>query len=150
MHEAVDMVPSSGTEGTAMWDATESLEVDEEAKRTLQAWVNARTSPQRVVMRARIVLLAAQGTATRRIAREVRSSRPTVLLWRNRFALVRAEAFLEEEAGRGRPASISFAQVKRILKATTQTRPRGATHWSTRTMAEAQGISHATVQRIWN
>jgi transposase len=58
-------------------------------------------------------------------------------------------ALLEDAPGRGRPASISPATVKRIVKATTQTRPRGATHWSTRTMAEAQGISHATVQRIW-
>ena len=68
-----------------MWDASEALEVDEEAKRTLHAWVHARTSPQRVVLRARIILLAAEGTATRRIAREVRTSRPTVLLWRNRW-----------------------------------------------------------------
>jgi len=133
-----------------MWDATEALEVEEEAKRTLHAWVNARTSPQRVVLRARIILLAAEGTATRRIAHEVRTSRPTVLLWRNRFALGGVNALLEEEAGRGRPASISSTKVKRIVKATTQTHPRGATHWSTRTMAKAQGVSPATIQRIWD
>jgi transposase len=101
-------------------------------------------------MRARIVLLASQGMANRRIAQDLGTSRPTVVLWRNRFRTGGVAALLEEAPGRGRPASISSAQVRRIVKATTQTRPRGATHWSTRTMAEAQGISHATVQRIWD
>jgi transposase len=101
-------------------------------------------------MRARIVLLAAQGMANRRIAQEVSASRPTVLLWRNRFAAGGVAALLEDAPGRGRRASISRAKVKRVVEATTQTRPRGATHWSTRTMAKAQGVSHATVQRIWD
>lgn len=133
-----------------MWESPEALEVNSEARRTLEGWVGARTSPQRMVMRARVVLLASQGMANRRIARAVGTSRPTVLLWRNRFAAGGVGALLEDAPGRGRPASISPAKVRRIVKATTQTRPRGATHWSTRTMAEAQGISHATVQRIWD
>jgi transposase len=133
-----------------MWESPEALEVSEEARRTLEGWVRARTSPQRLVMRARIVLLASQGMANRRIAQDLGTSRPTVVLWRNRFRTGGVAALLEEAPGRGRPASISSAQVRRIVKATTQTRPRGATHWSTRTMAEAQGISHATVQRIWD
>jgi transposase len=133
-----------------MWESPEALEVSDEARRTLEGWVGARTSPQRIVMRARIVLLASQGVANRRIAREVGTSRPTVVLWRNRFVAGGVAALVEDAPGRGRPASISSAKVRRIVKATTQTRPRGATHWSTRTMAEAQGISHATVQRIWD
>jgi len=132
-----------------MWESPEALEVSEEARRTLEGWVGARTSPQRIVMRARIVLLASQGAANRRIAREVGTSRPTVVLWRNRFVAGGVAALVEDAPGRGRPTSISSAKVRRIVKATTQTRPRGATHWSTRTMAEAQGISPATVQRIW-
>lgn len=132
-----------------MWEAADALEVSDEARRTLEGWVNARTSPQRMVMRARIVLLAGQGRANRRIAQAVRTSRPTVLLWRQRFAAGGVAALLEDAAGRGRPASIASTKVKRIVEATTQTRPRGATHWSTRTMAKAQGVSHATVQRIW-
>ncbi len=137
-------------EGMTMWESPEALEVSDEARRTLEGWVGARTSPQRIVMRARIVLLASQGVANRRIAREVGTSRPTVVLWRNRFVAGGVAALVEDAPGRGRPASISSAKVRRIVKATTQTRPRGATHWSTRTMAEAQGISHATVQRIWD
>src|SRR3970282_2093431 len=81
---------------------------------------------------------------------EIRTSRPTVRLWRTRFAAGGVAALLEDAPGRGRPASISRAKVKRIVEATTQTRPRGATHWSTRTMAQAQGVSHATVARIWD
>jgi transposase len=133
-----------------MWESAEALEVSDEARRTLEGWVTARTSPQRIVMRARIVLLAAQGIANRRIAQEVRTSRPTVLLWRNRFAEGGLAALLEDAPGRGRPTSIAAAKVKRIVAATTQTRPRGATHWSTRTMAKAQAVSAATVQRIWD
>ena len=133
-----------------MWESPEALDVGDEARRTLEGWVSARTSPQRIVMRARIVLLAAQGMANRRIAQEVRTSRPTVLLWRNRFVAGGVGALLEDAPGRGRPASISAAKVRRIVEATTQARPRGATHWSTRTMAKAQGVSPATVQRLWD
>lgn len=133
-----------------MWEPTQALEVSEEAKRTLQAWVKARTSPQRVVLRARIILLAADGLPNRRIARTVHASRPTVILWRQRFAAGGVEALLEDAEGRGRPPSISLAKVKRIVNATTQTRPRGATHWSTRTMAKVHRVSPATVQRIWD
>ncbi|HXQ21979.1 MAG TPA: IS630 family transposase [Candidatus Acidoferrales bacterium] len=133
-----------------MWESARALEVSDEARRTLEGWVSARTLPQRIVLRARIVLLAAQGLANRRIAQAVRASRPTVLLWRNRFAFGGVAALLEETPGRGRPATIAPAKVKRIVEATIQTRPRGATHWSTRTMAHAQGVSHAMVQRIWD
>src|SRR2546426_2467163 len=137
-------------EEAVMWNPTGPLEVSDEAKRTLQAWVNAPTAPQRVVMRARIVLLATEGMATAHIAREVDTSRPTVLLWRHRFADGGVAALVEDAPGRGRPVSISRKKVQRIVKATTQTRPRGATHWSIRTMAQAQGVSAATVQRIWD
>jgi transposase len=141
---------SGGRKGMTMWESAEALEVSDEARRTLEGWVVARTSPQRIVMRARIVLLAAQGVANRRIAQEVRTSRPTVLLWRNRFAEGGLAALLEDAPGRGRPTSIAVAKVKRIVRATTQTRPQGATHWSTRTMAKVHGVSAATVQRIWD
>lgn len=133
-----------------MWESAEALEVSDAARRTLEGWVMARTSPQRIVMRARIVLLAAQGMANRRIAQEVGTSRPTVLLWRTRFVEGGLAALLEDAPGRGRPTSIAAAKVQRIVEATTQTRPRGATHWSTRTMAKVQGVSAATVQRVWD
>src|SRR5207245_9167463 len=97
-------------EEAVMWNPTRPLEVGDEAKRTLQAWVNAPTAPQRVVMRARIVLLAAEGLATAHIAREVDASRPTALLWRDRFADGGVEALVEHAPGRRPPASISPKQ----------------------------------------
>ncbi len=133
-----------------MWEPAEALEMSAEAKRTLEAWVKARTSPQRVVMRAQIILLAAEGLPNRHIARAVHTSRPTVILWRKRFVASGVEALLEDAEGRGRPPSIALDKVKSIVEATTQERPRGATHWSTRTMAKAEGVSPATVQRIWD
>jgi len=133
-----------------MWESAAALELDAEAKRTLQGWINAPTSPQRIVLRARIVLLAAEGMPNRQIAQTVQTSRPTVILWRSRFTAGGVNALLADAPGRGRPPSISKDKVKGIVEATTQTRPPAATHWSTRTMAKAQGVSHATVQRIWD
>ena len=133
-----------------MWESAEAIELDAEARRTLEGWINAGTSPQRIVLRARIILMAAEGMANRRIAQTVGTSRPTVILWRNRFASGGVAALLQDAPGRGRPARISSAKVRQVVEATVRTRPAGATHWSTRTMAKAQGISHATVQRIWD
>lgn len=133
-----------------MWEAAEALEVDAEARRILEGWIKAPTSPQRIVMRARIVLLAAMGEPNRRIAQIVGTSRPTVLLWRHRFAEGGVAALLEDAPGRGRPPRIAISKVHSIIEATTQTEPKGATHWSTRTMAKAQGVSRSSVQRIWD
>ena len=110
----------------------------------------ARSTPQKLAQRSRIVLLAATGMANRRIARETNASRPTVILWRQRFVTGGTAALTEEEAGRGRKASIGPERVKEIVDATLQTKPKAATHWSVRTMARAQGVSPATVQRIWD
>ncbi|HZJ52486.1 MAG TPA: helix-turn-helix domain-containing protein [Actinomycetota bacterium] len=100
-------------------------------------------------MRARIVLLASQGASNSEIARALGVSRPTVILWRARFAEDGTQALSATKPGRGRKATISAAKIKAIVEATTQTRPPGQTHWSCRTMAKAQGLSPASVQRIW-
>ena len=121
-----------------------------EQRRTLEAWVRAKTTPQRVVLRSRICLLAAEGRPQQEIARELGTSRPTVLLWRNRF-LNLGSSGLSEDAPHG-PSSrrLPAAKVQEIVEATLHTTPQDATHWSTRTMAKAQGVGHATVQRIWD
>jgi transposase len=133
-----------------MWTVPNALELTEEQRDTLQSWVSARNSPQKVVFRARIVLLAAEGRANRRIAQELETSRPSVLLWRKRFEEGGTAALTEDAPGRGRKATISAARVKQIVEATLHTKPAAATHWSVRTMATAQGVSPATVQRIWD
>jgi transposase len=133
-----------------MWDSPEAIPLTPEDRRTLEAWVAARTTPQRLAFRARIVLLAATGVSNRRIAREVGTSRPTVILWRTRFLAGGPPALTEDAPGRGRKPQFSGAKVQQIVEATLHTPPTAATHWSTRTMAQAQGVSPSTIQRIWD
>ena len=116
-----------------------------EDKRTLEAWIKARNTSQKIVFRCRIVLLAAQGLPNRRIAQQLKTSRPTVILWRNRFAVAGPAGLTEDQPGRGRKRQLPAGKVKQIVEATLQTHPVDATHWSVRTMAEAQGVSAATV-----
>ncbi len=133
-----------------MWSVPDALWVTTEQRRTLEAWIAARSTPQKVVFRSRIVLMAGEGKANRRIAQELGTSRPSVILWRQRFAAGGLTALTEDAPGRGRKGSISARKVKAIVNATLQTKPRAATHWSVRTMATVQGVSPATVQRIWD
>jgi transposase len=117
---------------------------------TLEAWARSRTLPARVVERARIVQLAARGVPSKDIAQELGVSRPTVQLWRERFLALRL-AGLEKDAPRpGRLPRVSEAKIRAVIEATLHTTPPAATHWSTRTMAAAQGVSEATVRRIWH
>ena len=123
------------------------LSVQERA--VLQSWARARSRPQRLVQRAQIVLLAAEGLENQKIARRLRTSRPTVQLWRQRFLALRL-AGLEKDAPRpGRLPRITGGQVAAIVEATLHDQPPNATHWSTRTLAKSQGVSAATVRRIW-
>jgi transposase len=133
-----------------MWAPTSALEVSEEQLRTLRAWVAGSTTPQRVVLRSRIVLLAHEGVANHAIARRLDTSRPTVILWRKRFAQGGVRALTEDAPGRGRKPEITSEQVTAVVNATLHTTPKDATHWSVRTMAEVQGISASSVQRIWD
>jgi transposase len=133
-----------------MWNPAHRLPMTAEQKQILEAWVRAPTTPQYVVLRSRICLHAHQGLPNHRIANELSTSRPTVLLWRERFAEGGPTA-LEQDASRGRSAlRLNDAQTKAIVEATLQTTPPDATHWSTRTMAKACGVSHMTVARIWD
>jgi transposase len=133
-----------------MWDVPQALAISPEQQRTLEAWIAARNTPQKVVFRSRIVLMASEGKANRRIAQELQTSRPTVILWRQRFAEGGPAALTEEAPGRGRKPRISADQVKQIVEATLHSKPKAATHWSVRSMAQAQGVSPASVQRIWD
>src|SRR5207247_3455730 len=104
---------------------------------------------RRVIQRAKIILLAAQGVESQEIARQERVSRPTVQLWRGRFLALRT-AGLEKDAPRpGRIPALSARKRAAIVEATLHSQPPNATHWSTLTMAKAQGVSEATVRRIW-
>ena len=126
-----------------------SIELSDEERKTLETWARGRSMPARCVLRAKIVLAAADGRMNQDIAAELRTMKKTVSLWRSRFAGERI-AGIEKDAPRpGRTPSIPTLTIEAILRKTTQEKPKGATHWSTRSMAKAVGVSKATVQRVW-
>jgi transposase len=117
---------------------------------TLDTWARSRTLPARVVERAQIVRLAADGVPNQEIAHRLAVSRPTVQLWRDRFRALRVAGLAKDAPRPGRLPRIAEAKIRAVIEATLHTTPPAATHWSTRTMAAAQGVSEATVRRIWH
>jgi len=115
----------------------------------LNQWVRAQYTPQQVVLRSRIVLLAAQGMQDLEIATELDVNRHTAGLWRRRFRQEGLDGVWEIATGRGRKPSHGEQKVAAIVKATLESKPKGQTHWSCRTMARAKMVSPSTVNRIW-
>jgi transposase len=120
-----------------------------EERATLDKWVRGRSLPLRLVQRARIIRMAADGISSQDIARKMKISRPTVQLWRGRFLALRLPGLQKDAPRSGRIPKISAKKIQAVVEATLQTTPPHATHWSTRSMAKAQHLSQATVQRIW-
>ena len=126
-----------------------TVSLSPEQRQALEQRSRARSLPARVVERARIVLLAAEGKQHKEIAELLGISMQKAARWRTRF-LELGVAGLEKDAPRpGRTPSIGAKTVTRVVRMTTQDKPSNATHWSTRTMAAAAGISAASVRRIW-
>jgi transposase len=126
------------------------VELSPEQAVALEQRSRGRSLAARVVERARIVLLAAGGKQDKEIASELQISVQKSARWRARF-LECGIAGLEKDAARpGRTPTIATALVKRVIHMTTKEKPKNATQWSTRTMAEAVGISAASVRRIWH
>jgi transposase len=125
-----------------------SLSVGE--RETLERLARAQAAPHRQVLRARVLLMAAEGMANAVIAGEVAVTPVTVRSWRNRFAADGLAGMDKIGYGRGRKPSISEETIAEIVRLTTTTAPPVTTHWSCRTMAKRVGVSPATVQRIWS
>ena len=121
-----------------------------DADRTmLERWSRGRTTPARLVLRAKIVLLAAAGRLNKEIAAELNTGMKTVCLWRKRYIEL-GPAGLEKDAPRGaKPAATTAALAAEIVRKTTTEKPSAATHWSTRTLAAELGTSPSMVQRVW-
>jgi len=115
----------------------------------LQQWIRAGSTPQQVVLRARIILAAARGSQDKAIAAELRVHRFTVALWRRRVRKQGIGCVWEIEAGRGRKPRYSAAITGQIVDATLHRKPKGSTHWSTRTLAKEQKVSKNTIHRVW-
>jgi transposase len=125
------------------------ITLNEQERSTLERWARGRSTPARLVLRAQIVLRASQGLQNLAIAAELSTGRLTVARWRNRFVQGRL-AGIEKDAPRGGRKPTTRSRVaRRIVASTTQTTPPGATHWSTRTLAEALGVSRSMVHRVW-
>jgi transposase len=133
-----------------MSNPASALPMPPEQKRILDAWVRAPSSPQYIVVRSHICLDAHRGLSNSQIAAQRRTSRPTVLLWRARFAQA-GPAGLEQDAPRGDSVQrLKPARIRAIVETTLHTTPPDATQWSTRTLAQQCGVSHMTVARIWD
>jgi transposase len=126
------------------------VELNPEQRTALERIARQRSLPARLVERARIVLRASEGLENKQIAAEMGIMPEKAARWRNRF-LEGGIAALEKDAPRpGRRRTITERQVKKVVKMTLHQKPANATHWSTRTMAAAAGISEASVRRIWH
>ena len=117
---------------------------------TLEGWTRRRKTAQALAARARIVLAcaASPGATNSGVARALGISRPTVALWRRRFAARGPDGLLDEPRP-GAPRRITDAQVERAVVTTLEAAPPNATHWSTRGLAAATGLSQTAVVRIW-
>lgn len=115
---------------------------------TLQGLARRRKTAQAIALRARIVLKCAEGHDNTTVAEILDVTRATVGKWRKRFLAKRLDG-LYDEPRPGAPRRVTDRDVEQVITKTLETTPRGATHWSTRTMAMETGLGHATVHRIW-
>ena len=125
-----------------------SLVLTPDERRELESLAHRSRSAPTLARRARIVLACAEGRDNNTVARRLRVSPTTVCKWRARFVADRV-AGLFDEPRVGAPRKITDAKVEDVVIRTLETTPRGATHWSTRSMAKATGFSHMTVSRVW-
>lgn len=132
-----------------MWASSAPLAVTPEARQELERIVRSGKTEQRIALRARIILGAADGKSNNLLATELKTSRPTVLDWRRRFAEGGAKA-LDDDRPRGRSFKpLARAKTAEIITR-TQSAPQQATQWSCSSMARACGVSKASVQRVWH
>jgi transposase len=124
------------------------LTLTPEERETLESWVARRTTAQALALRARIILACADGGFDTAVAHRLHINRGTVGKWRVRFLKKRADGLLDEPRP-GAPRKISDADVERVVTLTLESKPKDATHWSTRGMAKRSGLSQSGIARIW-
>ena len=117
-------------------------------RETLERWARRPKSAQALALRCRIVLACAAGGSNSEVAERLGVHRATVGKWRARFVLHRLDGLVDEPRP-GAPRTIGDADVERLIVKTLEETPRDATHWSTRSMADATGMSQSAVSRIW-
>jgi transposase len=124
------------------------LELTAEEQVSLERLVRRGKTAQQLALRARIVLLCAGGPTNDQVAHELAVNRKTVGKWRSRFVQRRLDGLLDEPRP-GAPRTVEDEKVEEVVTLTLETTPKGATHWSIRTMGKRVGVSSSTVNRIW-
>jgi transposase len=124
------------------------LVLTDDERDTLERWARRHSSAQALALRCRIVLTCAQDLPNTEVAQRLGVTRATVGKWRARFVEHRLDG-LHDEPRPGGPRTITDEDVERIIVKTLEETPRDATHWSTRSMAQATGMSQSAVSRIW-
>ncbi len=125
------------------------LTLSDSDEQQLLEWVSAFGTPQQVVLRCRIVLAAASGQSDHTIAEQLAVNRHTVRLWRKRFPQQGLQSLWEIAPGRGRKPSYGGEKIQEIIDTTLQSKPKGRTQWSCRSLAQRIGVSKSTVNNIW-
>src|SRR5437868_493400 len=124
------------------------LGLDEVERAELTSLASRRSTAQALPLRARIILACAEGEQSKIVAARLAIDPETVSKWRRRFAERRLEGLWDEPRS-GTPRTIEDARIEAVIVRTLETKPPDATHWSSRGMARASGLSVSTVQRIW-
>src|SRR6266498_1440940 len=127
---------------------TVQITLTDDERQTLERWARRRRSSQALALRCRIVLACAQGLSNVAVGEHLGVHAATVAKWRRRFAARRLEG-LGDEPRPGVPRSITDEQVEQVIAKTLEETPTDATHWSTRSMARATGMSQTAISRIW-
>lgn len=125
------------------------LELSDEERQVLVGWTRRRTTAQALALRSRIVLVCAKGRSNSEVEASLAVSWETVRKWRSRFVRDRLKG-LTDEPRPGAPRRITDEQVERVITATLEQKPpKNDTHWSTRSMATATGMSWSAIWWIW-
>jgi transposase len=125
------------------------LSVNQEERERLESLAHRARSQALLARRARVILACAEGLDNKTVAKKLRCSLGMVGKWRSRFLKSRLEG-LYDEPRPGAPRKVSDDQVERVVIQTLESTPRGQTHWSTRGLAKASGLSRMTISRIWH
>jgi transposase len=125
------------------------IDISAEDRTELERLARGRNTPQKVALRAKIVLLSGDGTPTGEIMQRLDTTTPTITLWRNRYTAAGVPGLLKDAPRPGRKPQLSAATIAGIVELTLREKPADATHWSTRSMAAVAGISDTSVLRIW-
>jgi transposase len=120
----------------------------EEERNALQALIRRPRCPQALALRARVILLCAEGHSNTEAAAELHITIQTAGKWRQRFLEKRLDGLLDEPRP-GTPRKLSEADIDRVLRLTLESAPANSRHWSTRSLAAATGLSRASIHRIW-